>query len=299
MYIAKRRKLPQCLLPASALWLRGRRCRMSRCLRQSYVRVLITGLWSVEQLATWTRTETPRALRIRGICWSKLGARPNLHRFGLIFPVPAKPERGDSPGYRRENVVSVRGTGKRGTILDHRGPSAYICALACDSCLLPSPSSSSSSSPPVNLSLLLSPSDAMNLLLDPRRRLSVRRTSDRAGERRSPDLHLPRNLSRPSTTLLAVLLGLLALSCTSILPAHAFVQDPARYVDSFIGTINGGHVFAGASRPHGSVKSVADVHGGDNQGGFAGTATRSKASARCTTRGPAARRAWATTRRCR
>ncbi|UZJ56253.1 hypothetical protein CBS101457_005573 [Exobasidium rhododendri] len=34
--------------------------------------------------------------------------------------------------------------------------------------------------------------------------------------------------------------------------------EPAQYVESLIGTLNGGHVFAGSSTPYGSVKVVAD-----------------------------------------
>ena len=54
----------------------------------------------------------------------------------------------------------------------------------------------------------------------------------------------------------------------SVRYAYAVIADPAQYVNPFIGTTNGGHVFAGASRPFGSVKAVADTSGGDNQGGF-------------------------------
>lgn len=48
------------------------------------------------------------------------------------------------------------------------------------------------------------------------------------------------------------------------------VDDAAQYVDQFIGTTNGGHVFAGANTPFGAVKAVADTSGGDNTGGFSG-----------------------------
>jgi len=34
----------------------------------------------------------------------------------------------------------------------------------------------------------------------------------------------------------------------------AAVSDPSKYVDATIGTINGGHVFAGATLPYGVVK---------------------------------------------
>ncbi|KAA1467905.1 alpha-1,2-mannosidase, putative subfamily [Dentipellis sp. KUC8613] len=44
--------------------------------------------------------------------------------------------------------------------------------------------------------------------------------------------------------------------------------DPAQYVNQLIGTANGGHVFAGATLPFGSVKAVADSNSNDNQGGF-------------------------------
>ncbi|EJD39277.1 hypothetical protein AURDEDRAFT_116210 [Auricularia subglabra TFB-10046 SS5] len=43
---------------------------------------------------------------------------------------------------------------------------------------------------------------------------------------------------------------------------------PTDWVDPFIGTTNGGHVFPGATLPFGSVKSVADCTGNENQGGF-------------------------------
>ncbi|KAF2087807.1 glycoside hydrolase family 92 protein [Saccharata proteae CBS 121410] len=44
--------------------------------------------------------------------------------------------------------------------------------------------------------------------------------------------------------------------------------DVLRYVDPLIGTVNGGHVFPGATLPFGMAKAVADVDG-ENQGGFA------------------------------
>lgn len=40
------------------------------------------------------------------------------------------------------------------------------------------------------------------------------------------------------------------------------------FVDPLIGTVNGGHVFPGATLPFGMAKAVADVNGED-QGGFA------------------------------
>ncbi|KAF7374273.1 Glycoside hydrolase family 92 protein [Mycena sanguinolenta] len=45
-------------------------------------------------------------------------------------------------------------------------------------------------------------------------------------------------------------------------------QDPAQFVNPFIGTQNGGHVFPGATLPWGSVKPGADSRSGDNQAGF-------------------------------
>jgi putative alpha-1,2-mannosidase len=40
------------------------------------------------------------------------------------------------------------------------------------------------------------------------------------------------------------------------------------FVDPLIGTVNGGHVFPGATLPFGMAKAVADVNG-EAQGGFA------------------------------
>ena len=63
----------------------------------------------------------------------------------------------------------------------------------------------------------------------------------------------------------------LSLSC---LPLNAVVAqnsstfDPLKYVNQFIGTFNGGNVFAGASLPYGMAKAVADVNG-QNTAGFA------------------------------
>jgi len=45
-------------------------------------------------------------------------------------------------------------------------------------------------------------------------------------------------------------------------------KTPYEYVDPLIGTVNGGHVFPGATLPFGMAKAVADVNGED-QGGFA------------------------------
>ncbi|KAJ7656500.1 alpha-1,2-mannosidase, putative subfamily [Mycena polygramma] len=45
-------------------------------------------------------------------------------------------------------------------------------------------------------------------------------------------------------------------------------QDPSQFVNPFIGTTNGGHVFSGATLPWGSVKAGADSLSGDNQAGY-------------------------------
>lgn len=63
-------------------------------------------------------------------------------------------------------------------------------------------------------------------------------------------------------------------ACITLLAAFAIGisavegADPAQFVNTFIGTKNGGHVFAGATLPYGSVKVVADSNSGDNQGGY-------------------------------
>jgi putative alpha-1,2-mannosidase len=58
----------------------------------------------------------------------------------------------------------------------------------------------------------------------------------------------------------------LILSAVVLVPVAA--QDPAKFVNPFIGTINGGHVFSGATLPWGSVKAGADSSSGDNQAGY-------------------------------
>lgn len=55
------------------------------------------------------------------------------------------------------------------------------------------------------------------------------------------------SLTLEKMKLLAALLVALPL-------ASATIIDPAQYVDNFIGSRNGGHVFVGASKPFGSVK---------------------------------------------
>jgi putative alpha-1,2-mannosidase len=59
------------------------------------------------------------------------------------------------------------------------------------------------------------------------------------------------------------------LSC-SISPINAQnATNILDLVDPLIGTINGGHVFAGASLPFSMAKAVADTNGGELQGGYA------------------------------
>lgn len=56
-------------------------------------------------------------------------------------------------------------------------------------------------------------------------------------------------------------------------------NSPLQFVDPFIGTINGGHVFPGATLPFSMAKSVADVSSGERQGGYASDGSDSKKSA--------------------
>ncbi|ETS74432.1 hypothetical protein PFICI_14298 [Pestalotiopsis fici W106-1] len=44
--------------------------------------------------------------------------------------------------------------------------------------------------------------------------------------------------------------------------------DVLNYIDPLIGTVNGGHVFPGATLPYGMAKAVADVRGGEAAAGF-------------------------------
>ncbi|KAJ6480878.1 alpha-1,2-mannosidase, putative subfamily [Mycena sanguinolenta] len=55
---------------------------------------------------------------------------------------------------------------------------------------------------------------------------------------------------------------------SSVAVASVAAQDPAQFVNAFIGTSNGGHVFSGATLPWGSVKAGADSLSGDNQAGY-------------------------------
>ncbi|KAJ7139402.1 glycosyl hydrolase family 92-domain-containing protein [Mycena epipterygia] len=55
---------------------------------------------------------------------------------------------------------------------------------------------------------------------------------------------------------------------SAVVVAAAAAQDPAQFVNAFIGTKNGGHVFSGATLPWGSVKPGADSNSGDDQAGY-------------------------------
>ena len=50
--------------------------------------------------------------------------------------------------------------------------------------------------------------------------------------------------------------------------ASSLSNDPASYVDTLIGTLNGGNVFAGPSTPMGSIKPGLDSDAAGNQAGF-------------------------------
>ncbi|OJA21261.1 hypothetical protein AZE42_02535 [Rhizopogon vesiculosus] len=50
--------------------------------------------------------------------------------------------------------------------------------------------------------------------------------------------------------------------------ANTTITDPASYVNVFIGTTNGGHVFPGATLPHGMVKVGLDTDSPGNQAGY-------------------------------
>ncbi|KAJ6445251.1 alpha-1,2-mannosidase subfamily [Purpureocillium lavendulum] len=62
-------------------------------------------------------------------------------------------------------------------------------------------------------------------------------------------------------------LGVMALAVGSM--TYAIKSDVLKFVDPLIGTINGGHVFPGATLPFGMAKAVADTNGAELQGGFA------------------------------
>ncbi|OAQ69581.1 alpha-1,2-mannosidase subfamily [Purpureocillium lilacinum] len=66
---------------------------------------------------------------------------------------------------------------------------------------------------------------------------------------------------------LKTLLSVAALSLG--LMTHAASHDVLNFVNPLIGTVNGGHVFPGATLPFGMAKAVADTNGAELQGGFA------------------------------
>ncbi|TQV99860.1 alpha-1,2-mannosidase [Cordyceps javanica] len=81
-------------------------------------------------------------------------------------------------------------------------------------------------------------------------------------------------MKSPATMLLRVLaLGQLLHVVAAAAQDSNSTQDSAKfdvldYVDPLIGTVNGGHVFPGASLPYSMAKAVADVNK-ESQGGFA------------------------------
>ncbi|KAF8832765.1 hypothetical protein HHX47_DHR1001504 [Lentinula edodes] len=64
--------------------------------------------------------------------------------------------------------------------------------------------------------------------------------------------------------------GVLALLSSTVLlcTADPLIPNPADYVLPFIGTTNGGHVFPGATLPHGMVKAGLDTNSPGNQAGY-------------------------------
>ena len=53
----------------------------------------------------------------------------------------------------------------------------------------------------------------------------------------------------------------LFLSLAAVCAAEAYSQQPASYVDPFIGTVKMGHTFPGACGPHGAVRLSPDASG--------------------------------------
>ncbi|KAG7090436.1 hypothetical protein E1B28_009555 [Marasmius oreades] len=72
--------------------------------------------------------------------------------------------------------------------------------------------------------------------------------------------------------LLAILLELRGLRAqTTVVGASSsskVIEDPASLVLPFIGTTNGGHVFPGATLPHGMIKVGMDTDSPENHGGY-------------------------------
>ncbi|EPQ50744.1 hypothetical protein GLOTRDRAFT_81814 [Gloeophyllum trabeum ATCC 11539] len=65
-----------------------------------------------------------------------------------------------------------------------------------------------------------------------------------------------------------VLSGLILILGYAKSSRSAFITDPASLVNLFIGTTNGGHVFPGATLPHGMVKTGMDTDSPGNQAGY-------------------------------
>lgn len=78
-----------------------------------------------------------------------------------------------------------------------------------------------------------------------------------------PTMILNRTAGRGAFLLLGLALGV-GRGCAQDADA-----DILQYIDPFIGTTNGGHVFPGATLPFGMAKAVADVNSGEAQGGYA------------------------------
>ncbi|KAF9483277.1 glycoside hydrolase family 92 protein [Pholiota conissans] len=60
---------------------------------------------------------------------------------------------------------------------------------------------------------------------------------------------------------------------SSLQPSIPKITDPASLVNAFIGTTNGGHVFPGATLPHGMIKAGMDTDSPGNHAGYDGDPT--------------------------
>ncbi|KAJ3784535.1 glycoside hydrolase family 92 protein [Lentinula aff. detonsa] len=84
-------------------------------------------------------------------------------------------------------------------------------------------------------------------------------------------MYFPRYSGRQNPIFVAMhLLAFLPLLSSLVLQciADPFIPNPADYVLPFIGTTNGGHVFPGATLPHGMVKAGLDTNSPGNQAGY-------------------------------
>ncbi|KAF9531263.1 hypothetical protein CPB83DRAFT_131726 [Crepidotus variabilis] len=75
--------------------------------------------------------------------------------------------------------------------------------------------------------------------------------------------------TRDTLTYSLLLLSFVASAPTNP-SASAQVGDPASFVVPFIGTVSGGHVFPGATLPHGMVKAGMDTDSPENHAGYDG-----------------------------